>query len=85
MKIQGIYKIVNTVNNKVYIGQSINIERRFREHKRNFKKDLNFPIYNAFKKYEIGNFEFIIIEQVHDVTKLDEREQYWLDYYKSYN
>ena len=28
----GIYKITNEVNNKVYIGQSINIEKRVKEH-----------------------------------------------------
>ena len=31
---QGVYKILNTINNKVYIGQSIKIEDRWREHKR---------------------------------------------------
>ena len=30
----GIYKIENIINNKVYIGSSNNIERRWKEHKR---------------------------------------------------
>lgn len=29
----GIYKVTNKINNKVYIGQSINIENRFQQHK----------------------------------------------------
>lgn len=28
----GIYRITNKINQKVYIGQSVNIERRFKEH-----------------------------------------------------
>lgn len=30
----GIYKVTNKINNKVYIGQSINIENRFQQHKK---------------------------------------------------
>jgi len=37
MKIQGIYKIKNLLNGKVYIGQSVNIEKRFYNHKNNLK------------------------------------------------
>ena len=39
----GIYKITNNVNKKVYIGQSIDIKRRWREHKK--CKDLYNPLY----------------------------------------
>jgi len=31
--ISGIYKITNKVNGKVYIGQSVDIERRWKEHR----------------------------------------------------
>ena len=84
MKIQGIYKIINKINNKIYIGQSINIEERFKQHKRSLNKYLKYPLYKAFKKYSIDNFEFIIIEIVNDSFLLDQREQYWLDHYQSY-
>mgnify|MGYP001567168099 CR=1 FL=1 len=84
MKIQGIYKIVNKINNKIYIGQSINIEERFKQHKRSLNKYLKYPLYRAFKKYGIENFEFIIIEEVINIRDLDQREQYWLDHYQSY-
>ena len=36
----GIYKIENKINGKIYIGQSINIERRWSEHCRKSKKSL---------------------------------------------
>ena len=85
MKIQGIYKIVNCINNKVYIGQSIDIYKRFRNHKYNLQKNILHPLYNSFRKYGIVNFEFIIIEEVISIQNLDNREQYWLDHYKSYD
>ena len=85
-KIIGIYKIVNCVNGKIYIGQSIDIKQRFSSHKSNaFNKDFNYPLYNALRKYGIANFEFIIIEEVISIQNLDEREQYWLDHYKAYD
>ena len=46
----GIYKITNLINNKVYIGQSIDIERRWQEH-RKLCKTGNALIYKAFRKY----------------------------------
>ena len=85
MKIQGIYKIINCINSKVYIGQSIEIEKRFKQHKINSKNNILYPLYNAIKCYGVDNFEFIIIEEVEDINKLDQREQYWMDHYKSYD
>lgn len=79
----GIYKIRNLLNGKIYIGQSISIKRRFANHKANLNKNYNYSLYNAFRKYGIENFEFIIVEQVHDIAKLDEREQFWINHYKS--
>ena len=36
---QGIYKITCKVNGKIYIGQSVNIETRFKSHMNNFKNE----------------------------------------------
>lgn len=44
----GIYKITNNINNKCYIGQSRNIEKRWRDHK---YSNLDYPLYRAFRKY----------------------------------
>ena len=85
MKIQGIYKIRNILNSKIYIGRSLNIEKRFREHKHAEKAKVPhpYPIARAINKYGIDNFEFMIIEVVTDYLKLDGRELYWIKYYKS--
>lgn len=81
----GIYKIQNKLNNKVYIGQSNDIERRFKEHcsyKRN-KNSNKHTIDRAICKYGKESFTYEIIEEC-PLEKLDEREIYWIQYYNSY-
>lgn len=84
----GIYKITNKINNKVYIGQSKDIEKRWKEHKFGcFNKnisDYDSKKNRAFRKYGIDNFCFEVIELL-DELLLDEREKYWIQYYDSVN
>lgn len=83
----GIYKIENKINNKKYIGQSVNIEKRWREHRNDaFNsncKDYNMTIYKAFRKYGLNNFSFNIIEEC-ESNELNDKEVYWVDYFNSY-
>ena len=83
----GIYKIVNTQNGKLYIGSAININRRWNEHKSELRGNKHHSprLQNSYNKYGEENFIFEIIEEIEDKEKLIEREQYWLDYYKSYD
>ena len=85
IKYQGIYKIRNLLNGKVYIGQSVDLSSRFRKHKAEVKREKKHPLYTSMQKYGIENFEFVILEWIEDVTLLNEREQYWMDFYKSYD
>ena len=84
----GIYKIENNINHKVYIGLSNNFERRWKEHKRRyldiFSQGYNCKLYKAFRKYGLENFTFSIIEEC-PLEKLGEKEQYWIEYYDSFN
>lgn len=75
----GIYKIENLINNKIYIGQSIEIENRFHKH---LNANDNFYIHKALRKYGKDNFTFQIIEEC-SPKLLDEREKYWIEYYNS--
>ena len=76
----GIYKITSP-NNKVYIGQSVDIEKRLKRYKNlNCKKQSK--IYNSLNKYGVENHIFEIIEEC-EVEFLNERERYWQDFYKS--
>lgn len=82
----GIYKFTNLINNKSYIGQSIDISKRYYQHSVNHlnpnQKEYNTYFYKALRKYGFNNFNFMILE-ITDTNKLDEREQYWINYYKS--
>ena len=76
----GIYKITNLINNQSYIGQSINIEQRIKQHFRNKDK---IAIDNAIQKYGKENFQWEIVEEC-SLKELNEREQYWILYYDTY-
>lgn len=77
----GIYCIENTINQKKYIGQSIDIYRRWQQHKLGKTK---CAISYAIVKYGIEKFSFTIVELC-DRDLLNEREIYWINYYDTYN
>ena len=61
-----VYKIINCLNRKSYIGITNNIEERFQYHKTRFDKECKKeyrekPLYKAFRKYGIENFKFLIL------------------------
>ena len=61
--IPGIYAIKNNINNKFYIGQSLKLKNRLLYHLNQFKNNnRKYPIYNAFEKYGLNNFEIIILK-----------------------
>ena len=77
----GIYAVVNLVNNKRYIGQAVNFNRRKSEHFGNGNS--NIHLQRAMAKYGRQNFEFIILEYIEPIKeKLDSAEQRYLDFYK---
>ena len=86
----GIYKIENLINGKVYIGQSINIQERWNEHKlinsrtsKNALKKQKYPLYLAFQKYGLENFSFEVLEEC-SLEELDTKEQFYIKKYNSY-
>lgn len=82
-KICGIYCIENLVNGKKYIGQSIDVKRRFAQHKRSSNIKRNYFLYQSFEKYGIENFKFYTLEEC-DVDLLNDKEKYWIEYYNTY-
>lgn len=81
----GIYCVHNLINDKRYIGQSVNVEGRLWEHKTGYEdpvRHTNRHLQNSIKKYGVDNFEFIVLEECTRET-LNEREMYWIAYYKS--
>lgn len=80
-----IYIIRNTVNTKVYIGQTKNhFQHRFRQHIYAANKDSQYIIYKAMRKYGIQNFFVGPLEQCNNEV-LNEKEIFWIKFYKSNN
>lgn len=79
--LQGIYKIINTVNGKIYIGSSQDIKKRWKTHRAHLKGNYhhNIHLQNAWNKYGEGKFSFSILEKVNNTSKLVEQEQYYID------
>lgn len=85
----GIYKITNQINDKCYIGQSLDIESRWKSHKKySTSKHLN----NAIKKYGIDRFSFEVLYETTYKENLDDEmvwiklnimEMAYIDYYKA--
>ena len=80
-KVRGIYKVTNKINGKVYIGQSVDIGRRWHQHM-TAEDDIYF--HKAIQKYGVENFEWEVIEQCKK-KDLDKREIYWIEYYDAFN
>lgn len=80
----GIYRITCLTNNKSYIGQSVDIRDRWKQH---IKAALahtstSNKLYQEMKQQGIENFVFEIVEEV-TRPQLNEREIYWIDFYKT--
>ena len=81
----GIYRITNCSTSMCYVGQAVDIADRWRQH---IKRALNAEprtqnkLYPAMYKEGIENFTFEIIEEC-EQNKLNEREDYWQDFYKA--
>lgn len=78
----GIYKIVNSINDKVYIGQSNDIKRRWWEHKSQSIRDngsgnYKTAIHSAIRKYGVEHFSVVILE-ICEEHQLDDRERWWI-------
>ena len=77
-----IYKISNNLNNKVYIGSSIDVERRWRQHKEASinEKDYhyNYPLMVAFREFGIANFTFEVVDTLPDYQAMIQAEHDWI-------
>ena len=82
----GIYKLFSNINKRLYIGSSSNLYARISNHFERLNKieHTNIILQNHFNKYGKDSINFEIIEYC-KIEDLIIREQYWMDYYQSYD
>lgn len=82
----GIYCIENTVSSKKYIGQSVNVNNRWRQHRNELNKNCHFNDYlqKSWNKHGESCFRFYVLEYCNE-EDLDEREIYYIELYNTLN
>lgn len=83
--VTGIYKITNIVNQMTYVGQSVDLKARWRQHiKRGIGAEtpLKNKLYPAMEEFGVWNFTFEVIE-ICKKEELNEREQFWQEYFNA--
>lgn len=91
IKISGVYKITNIINNKFYIGSSIDIYRRLDAHQKTLNRNKHHSnhLQNAWNKYGESSFIFEVLEELpmldneskleFKIRLVNGREQHYLD------
>jgi len=80
-----IYKVTNILNNKVYIGQTIQILKRRKQHHYSdaYRNIDNYHFHNALRKYNEGDFIWEILEDNVAKNILNDKETYYINKYNS--
>jgi len=79
-----VYKIENKLNNKIYIGITIQGARtRFLHHLYESRSGSSFPIHRSINKYGKENFTIDTIEVCDSAEKMKEREKFWISFYNT--
>lgn len=80
-----IYKITNTINNKMYIGYTNKgIENRLHKHYTNAIYGIDTHFYRAIRKYGIDKFKYICIDNADNISDIKNKEIYWIKYFDTY-
>lgn len=78
-----IYCFTNKINNKKYIGQTINPNQRYNAHKSNYQnsnnQEYNSLLHRAFRKYGFENFDYeILSKDIDDIELLNQLEIFYI-------
>lgn len=85
--VTGIYKITNQKNDMCYIGQSVNVATRFKQHAKcglGIDTPMGNKLYKAMQEDGIQSFSWELLESC-SAEKLDEKERYYIQLYDSCN
>lgn len=79
-----IYKIINKINGKIYIGKTCrDIETRWAEHCSRANSDDKYYLHNAINKYGKESFTIEEIDKAKTEEEINKLERYWIDFYNS--
>ncbi len=81
----GIYKITNQINDMCYIGQSVNVSERFKQHAKcglGIDAPVGNKLYKAMQEFGLHNFSFELLEAC-PREQLNEKEKYYIGLYQS--
>ena len=76
----GIYKITNLLTEQCYIGQSVNISDRWKQHCKcglGIEASATNVLYNSMQKDGVWNFSFELLEEC-PKGLLNEKEKFWI-------
>lgn len=82
----GIYKIINKINNKCYIGSTKNFKKRFQRHLQMLRKNCHHSIklQRSYNKYGEDNFIFEIVEECPYIKDIIiDKENYYIKKFNS--
>lgn len=82
----GIYKITNQLTNQSYIGQSVDVDKRWKDHCKcglGIDTPAGNKLYKAMEKDGLQNFSFELLEEC-SREELDEKEKYYIELYQAY-
>ena len=83
--ITGIYKITNIITKQCYVGQSVNIQDRWKQHIKcglSIEASPTNKLYKAMMKDGVWNFTFEVLEEC-PRERLNEVEKKWIEIYKA--
>ena len=81
----GIYKITNLQSKQCYIGQSVDIATRWKDHIKcglGIDASATNKLYKAMQKDGVWNFSFELMEEC-PRAQLNEKERFWIELYQS--
>jgi group I intron endonuclease len=78
----GIYAIRNRLDGKFYVGQSVNVFSRWKDHRKLRGRDRRSHIYEAMNRHGVENFQFFILERCAPEC-LNSREAFWMQFLES--
>lgn len=80
-----VYKVTNMINNKIWIGKTVNFEKRKKLHIRDLRSKREGFFYDDFRKHGENNFKWEILQYYNTRKELSDGEIYYISLFESTN